>query len=392
MILRINIQAFCLNEDTVAAILALADERLLIRSSINAELGGSVRALEALETTKTPDLIIVETAAEGEALFAELDSLANVCEPGTRVILIGIQNDIALFRELMKMGVSEYMVTPIETSQLLEAIVQSFQGDKTDRSARMIASIAACGGAGSSEVAYCLASELSTTYDSEVIIVDMDIFFGTSALAFNLQPQQTIVDALTQFNRLDPELLERFLVDVNDKISILAAPAALTANIQISAEAVDAVLSLARQMTDFVIVDLPHRWDPWVLDVLVNAEEVILVTEPDLMNLRDAKNMLELLSTKRGKNSPARLVFNKVGKSSKTELSGSNFKKMLKVEPEILIPYDPGLFGAALNNGEIPVTMNEKSKVASAIKDLAALVSGKTPVEKPKKKLFSFFK
>jgi len=392
VILRINIQAFCLNEETVAAVKGLADERLLIRSSINVELGGAVKALEVLETAKTPDLIIVETAAEGDALFGELDSLANVCEPGTRVILIGVQNDIALFRDLMKMGVSEYMVTPIETSPLLDSIVQAFEGDSTDRNARMIASIAACGGAGSSEVAYCLASELTTTYDSEAIIIDMDVFFGTSALAFNVQPQQTVVDALTQFNRLDSELLQRFLVNYNDKISILAAPAALSANIQISAEAVDALLALARQMTDFVIVDLPHRWDPWVLEVLVNAEEVILVTEPDLMNLRDAKNMLELLSAKRGKNAPARLVFNKVGKSAKTELSTKNFKKMLNVEPEILIPYDPGLFGAALNNGEIPVTMNEKSKVATAIKDLAALVSGKAPVEKPKKKLFSFLK
>lgn len=392
MILRINIQAFCLNEDTVAAIKGLADERLLIRSAINVELGGHAKALEVLEAAKAPDLIIVETVARGDALYAELDALANVCEPGTRLLMIGVENDIVLFRELMKMGVSEYLLTPVTTAQLLESIVAAFQSDQTDRNARMIATIAASGGAGSSEVAYCLAAELTSTYDSEAIVIDMDVFFGTSALAFNIQPQQTVVDALTQSTRLEPEMLQRFLVRYDDKISVLAAPAALTANIQISTEAVNALLMLARQMTDYVIVDLPHRWDAWVQEILVNAEEVLLVTEPDLMNLRDAKNMLEVLSTKRGKNAPARLIFNKVGKSAKTELSDKNFKKTLHAEPEIMIPYDPHLFGSALNNGEIPSKMDEKSKVAIAIKALAALVSGKAPVEKPKKSLFSFLK
>jgi len=392
VILRINIQAFCLNEDTVAAVQALSDERLLVRSAINVEMGGYAKALEVLETAKTPNLIIVETTAQGDALYAELDGLANVCEPGTRLLLIGIENDIALFRELMKMGVSEYLLTPISTAQLIESIIAAFQTDQTDRNARMIATIAASGGAGSSEVAYCLAAELTSTYDSEAIIIDMDVFFGTSALAFNIQPQQTVVDALTQSTRLEVEMLQRFLVPYNDKISILAAPAALTVNIQISSEAVDALLTLARQMTDYVIVDLPHRWDSWVQEVLVNAEEVLLVAEPDLMNLRDAKNMLEALSTKRGKNSPARLIFNKVGKSAKTELSDKNFKKTLHVEPEIMIPYDADLFGSALNNGEIPINIDEKSKVTLAIKALAALVSGKTPVEKPKRNLLSYLK
>jgi pilus assembly protein CpaE len=392
VILRINIQAFCLNQDTVDAIKGLAEERLLIRSTINAELGGHARALEVLESAKAPDLIIVETTAENDALFEELDALANMCEPGTRLLLIGVQNDIALFRELMNMGVSEYLLTPINTAQLLDSIVAAFHNDDTDRNARMIASIGASGGAGSSEIAYCLAVELASSYDSEVIIIDMDVFFGTSALAFNIQPQQTVVDALTQSNRLDPELLQRFLVEYDDKISILAAPAALTATVKITSEAVDALLTQVRQMTDYVIVDLPHRWDSWVQETLVNAEEVLLVTEPDLLNLRDAKNMLEVLSAKRGKNSPARLIFNKVGKSVKTELSNKNFKKTLNAEPEIMVPYDANLFGSALNNGEIPVNMDEKSKVSLAIKELAALVSGKAPVEKPKKKLFSFLK
>lgn len=392
MILRINIQAFCLNQDTVDAVEGLAEERLLIRSTINAELGGHARALEALETAKAPDLIIVETTAENDALFEELDTLANMCEPGTRLLLIGVQNDIALFRELMTMGVSEYLLTPTSTAQLLDSITAAFHNDDTDRNARMIATIAACGGAGSSEIAYCLAAELASTYDSEVIVVDMDVFFGTSALAFNIQPQQTVVDALTQSNRLDPELLQRFLVEYDDKISILAAPAALTATVNITNEAMDALLTQVRQMTDYVIVDLPHRWDSWVQETLVNAEEVLLVTEPDLLNLRDAKNMLEVLSTKRGKSSPARLIFNKVGKSVKTELSTKNFKKTVNAEPEIMVPYDPNLFGSTLNNGEIPVNMDEKSKVSLAIKELAALVSGKAPVEKPKKKLFPFLK
>ena len=390
--LRINIQAFCLDEDTATAVNDLSEERFLIRSAIKVTMGGHTKAMEDLNTGKTPDLIIVETTAKGDALFAELDALANVCEPETRLIIIGVDNDIELFRKLMQMGVSEYLLRPVTTAQLLETIVQIFKSDQTDRSARVIAAISASGGAGSSQMAYCLATELTAAYDSQAIVIDMDLFFGTSALAFNIQPQQTFIEVLTQANRLEMEMLERLLMQYNDRISILASPATLTTSMQISLETVNTLLTLVRQMTDYVIIDLPHRWDPWVQEILVDADEIILVAEPDLINFRDAKNMLEALATIRGKKSQPRLILNKVGKSTKTELSENNFKNTLHLAPDVLIPYDPNLFGSAMNNGDIISNINNKSKVALAIKELAALVSGNTAMVESKRKLFSFLK
>lgn len=374
------------------AVEGLSDERLLIRSTIKAQTGGVPAALENLGQQKSPDLIIVETDAQGDALFDELEELANVCDPGVRLLLIGSQNDILLFRDLMKMGVSEYLLAPVTTAQLLESTVEAFRDDDKDRNGRMLAVLGARGGAGSSDIAHNLAVELQKDYGGEVILVDLDLFFGTAALAFNVQPQQTVLDALTQHSRLDAALLNRFLVKVDDHISLLASPANLNNNFNMTPEAVDALLTLVRQMADFIVIDLPHQWDGWVQDVLVNADEVILVTQPDLASLRDTKNILEALSSKRGRNAPAKMVFNQMGRTKKTELSESNFKKTLNVSPSATVPYEPALFGTALNNGDIVVNMKGNSKIASAMKGLAGLVSGREAVANEKRGVFSFIK
>jgi len=392
VILRIPIGAFLLNQDSKAAVESLKQDGLFFRCTIEAHDGGIEAAATYFADQRTPTLLIVETAAQQDRMFEQLEALANVCDPDVKLVLIGAQNDIELFRTLIRSGVSDYLITPVTADQLKASVSKIFEGGSGGRLGRVIAFAGMTGGVGSSVIAHNAAHEMSVHYDEQAIVVDLDIAYGTAALDYNMQPRQTIVDALTQAGRLDAGLLGQYLMEFGEtKLSVLASPASLGTGLQITPEALDAVITVVKPMAEFIVLDLPHAWDPWVNDVLAGADEVVLVSRPDLTNLRNAKNMIEYLGPKRGNNSPTRLVLNQTGAAKRTELSSGDFKDQLAMEPSLSIPYDPEAFGRALNNGEMMSKASAKSKATEAIIELAKIVSGREASEEDGKKGLSLF-
>lgn len=394
MILRISIGAFLSSQETLEVVEALKEDRLLFRSAIDVHEGGISGAVSTLADKQTPQLLIVESASQGDRIFEELDALANVCDPETRVILIGGENDIGLFRTLIQAGISDYLVTPLSGDVLRESIANIFEGAGSDSSARVIAFAGMTGGAGSSVIAQNVAYELAAAYDEQVIIVDLDLPFGTAALTYNMQPRQTIVDALSQADHLDAGLLNQFFMDFGDsKLSVLASPSSLSIGMNITPDSFDLLMRVLKQMAEFIVLDVPHVWEPWVNDVIAAADDLILICRPDLTNLRNAKNVVEYLGPKRGVDYPTRMVLNQVGAAKRADLSNKDFKDALALDPSLSIPYDPEAFGRALNNGEMMSKASAKSKATAAIIDLAKMVSGReASADEGKKKGFSFFK
>lgn len=377
MILRINIGAFVLTDAVRDAVNALNDDRLFLRSTISVQEGGMASALEFLTQRSTPELLLVETTSMDEALFNELNALADVCQPGTRVIIVGAENDINLFKTLIDQGISQYFLETVTVEELKAAIVDAFADKSLSAKSRTIAFSGLRGGVGSSVLAHNVASELAHLYDEDVIIVDLDIPFGTAALGYNLQPSQTIADAIAQAGSIDETLLMRYLESGGKNVSILCAPGNLNSGIEITPQALESVLNIVKQMASYVVLDIPHIWNAWVQDMVVDADDAVIVGVPDLYNLRDGKNMFEFLSPNRGLEAPTRLVLNKVGELKKGELSEKEFKDVLGTKPSLNIPFDPDAFSGAMNNGDMLRKVAPKSKATQAVETLAKMVSGK---------------
>jgi len=377
LILRINIGAFVLTDAVRDAVNALNDDRLFLRSTISVQEGGMATALEFLTQRSTPELLLVETKSMDEALFNELNALADVCQPGTRVIIVGAENDINLFKTLIDQGISQYFLETVTAEELKTAIVDAFADKSLNAKSRTIAFSGLRGGVGSSVLAHNVASELARIYDEDVIIVDLDIAFGTAALGYNLQPTQTIADAIAQAGSIDETLLIRYLESGGKNVSLLCAPGNLNSGIEITPHALESVLNIVKQMASYVVLDIPHIWNAWVQDMVVDADDTVIVGTPDLYNLRDGKNMFEFLSPNRGLEAPTRLVLNKVGELKKGELSEKEFKDVLGTKPSLNIPFDPDAFSAAMNNGDMLRKVAPKSKATQAVETLAKMVSGK---------------
>ena len=269
---RISIQAFCDDARVAEALQYAAADRRLAKTHVSVHMGGITAAISHYADSPTPNLIIVDSALRGSQIVSELDQLAESCDPGTKVIVIGRHNDVLLYRELLKRGVAEYLVTPVDPMCLMESISNLYNNPDTDPVGHVFAFIGAKGGVGSSTVCHNVAWTMSEVLKTDVTIADLDLAFGTTGLDFNQDPVQGIAEALAAPERLDDQLLDRLLTKCSEHLSIFAAPVVLDREYDISADACELVIDVVRQNVPFVAVDLPHGWSAWSKRVLLQAE------------------------------------------------------------------------------------------------------------------------
>ena len=372
---RITVHVFAERTDTLAAAERAGQDRRMSRATTQIRVGGVPAAIAAYQYESTPPLIMVESMADARTLLNQIDDLAEVCDAGTKVIIIGATNDIQLYRELMRRGVSEYIVAPVQPLQLISAIDNLFADPAQPFVGRSIAFVGARGGSGASALAHNTAYAMSERIGLNTVIVDYDLPFGTAGLDFNQDPLNGVVDALNHPDRLDATLLDRMMARCTDKLSLFAAPATLEGDWDIQPEAFAEVTSRIRSTAPFVVLDLPHLWSTWMRQTLISADEVVLVATPDLASLRNAKNMIDLIKQGRPNDAPPRLVLNQVGMPGRPEIPAKDFGAALGIHPSLSIGFDAKMFGAAANNGQMILDANGKSKIADAFETLAQIVS-----------------
>ncbi len=393
---RISIHAFCEFPDTGAALQRAAADRRLSKAHLTVQLGGIAAGVEFYQGQVTPNLLIVETRLNGQAALDELDRLAEVCDPATKVIVVGRVNDVELYRELMRRGASEYLVAPLSPLQLIEVISGLYLDPNAKPVGRVIAFFGARGGTGSSSIAHnvgwCVAEEFSIN----TTIVDFDLPFGTTGLDFNDEAGQGVADALSAPERLDDVLLDRLLIKRGEHLSLFTAPAMLERDYDAMPEAYEAVVDATRQLTPCVIVDMPHAWTPWAKHCLVAADEIVVVATPDLASLRNSKNLIELLRHARPNDNPPRLVINQAGMPKRPEIPAKDFAETMGLEPAAVLAFDAALFGQAANNGQMILELQPKAPTSEGIRRLAGLVTGRASATKVPEKspaaILSFLK
>jgi pilus assembly protein CpaE len=382
---RISLQAFCETGDLAAAVEAAGGDRRMARAHVKVQMGGLPAAVEAYGTSPTPNLVVIETRQVGEKLFAELERLAHVCDPGTKVVLIGHVNDIQLYRELMRRGVSEYLTMPVPVLSIIRAVSDLYADPSSEPLGRSIAFIGAKGGTGSSMVAHNVAWSIARRFSNDVVLADLDLAFGTAGLDFNQDPSQGIADAVHAPERLDDTFLERLLARCTDHLNLLAAPATLDRTYDFEEQVFEGIIDVAQGGVPAVVLDVPHVWTAWAKKTLLAADEVVITAEPDLANLRNAKNLIDLLKAARRNDSPPRLVLNKVGMTKRPEIKPDEFVASLGIGLDATIPFDAQLFGTAANNGQMIAETDAKSPVANAFVEIAQIVTGRTETRRPRR-------
>jgi pilus assembly protein CpaE len=234
-------------------------------------------------------------------------------------------------------------------------------------------------------VAHNVGWSIARSFDNDVVVTDLDLAFGTAGLDFNQDPAQGIAEAVNAPDRLDDNFLDRLLARCSEHLSLLAAPATLDRTYDFSETAFEHVIDVAQAGVPTVILDLPHAWNAWIRKTLLAADEIVLTVEPDLANLRNAKNMVDLLKAARSNDHPPRLVVNKSGLAKRPEIKTDDFATALGITPLAVIPFDAQLFGTAANNGQMIAEADAKSPVAETFDMIARTITGRAEAKRAKR-------
>lgn len=382
---RISVHAFCESEALQQVMERCANDRRVAKVSLRITSGGIAAAANMFSGAPTPNLIILETKANAGSLLAELAPLAAVCDPSTKVVIVGYYNDIALYRELIRNGISEYMVQPVAMPDILTAMASIFVDPEAEPLGRSIAFIGSKGGTGASTIAHNCAFGISNLFSTETILADLDLPYGTANIDFDQDPALGIAEAVFAPDRLDEVFLDRLLTKCSEHLSLLAAPSLLDRAYDFDGHAFQPVLDVLQRSAPVTVLDVPHAWSEWTRSVLSSVDEVVITAVPDLANLRNAKNMLDALRKMRPNDKPPHLVLNQVGMPKRPEISPSDFCEPLEIDPIAIIPFDINLFGNAANSGRMISEVDPKSPTAETFSQISHIVTGRVAIRKAKK-------
>jgi pilus assembly protein CpaE len=386
---RISIQAFCESVETAAAVQAAGEDRRLGKAHLKIQMGGMAAASEAYRAASTPNVVVLEFEQQAETILRGLDSLAEVCDPGTRVIVIGRHNDVTLYRELVRRGVSDYLIAPVNTLDIVRAICGLYSAPDAKPVGRILAVIGAKGGVGASTIAHNIAWSIARDLNLDSVVTDLDLAFGTAGLDYNQDPPQGIADAVFSPERIDTNFVDRLLSKCSENLSLLAAPATLDRVYDFGAEAFDSIFDSLRATVPSIVLDVPHQWTGWTQRTLLAADDILIVAAPDLANLRNAKNFMDYLKTARINDHRPFYILNQVGVPKRPEIKPADFAKALDDEPAAIIPFEPQIFGTAANNGQMIAEVAGNHKVAETFRQLAQTLTGREEFKKPGNSLFA---
>ncbi len=386
---RVSVQAFCETVETAAAIQAAGEDRRMAKAHLRIQMGGLIAAIEAYQSSPTPNVIILESENRSEDILAGLDQLASVCDAATRVIVIGRMNDVALYRELVRRGISDYLIAPVGALQIVRAVCGLFSAPDAKPVGRIIAVVGAKGGVGASTIAHNIAFSIARDLTLDSVVTDLDLAFGTAGLDFNQDPPQGIAEAVFSPDRIDNAFVDRLLSKCTDHLSLLAAPATLDHVYDFGADAFEAIFDSLRATVPCVMLDVPHQWTGWTKQILVGADDILIVAAPDLANLRNTKNLYDFLKAARPNDHRPLYCLNQIGVPKRPEIKAADFAKALDDDPVAAIPFDPQLFGSAANNGQMIAEIAANHRTTDVLRQLAQKLTGRAEVKKQRSSLLS---
>ncbi len=388
---RVAIQAFCETHDVKQVLLALSADRRMAKTMLKVQDGGVAACLEAYRGAPTPNVIIIESNNDRSGLLLRLDELSQYCDSGTRVLVIGQTNDVLLYRELIKRGVSEYLIAPVGVLEIISTLSSMYNSGEGESLGRVIGVVGAKGGVGASTIAHNLAFLIAQDFEMATTLVDLDLPFGTAGLDFNQDPPQGVAEALQSPERLDTNFVDRLLSKCTENLSLLAAPATLERPFDFQETEFDGLIDILRASTPAIVLDIPHIWNAWTRRIVTSVDSLVIVCAPDLANLRNAKTLIDVVKQARPNDQKPGIILNMTGVPKRPEIGIAEFAKALDCELLATLPFDPALFGTAANNGQMLVEVQPKSKVIESLTQVARQVTGRAESKAPRKSLLAPF-
>lgn len=341
--------------------------------------GGLRSAVQALSVSSSPSILVVDLSESGDPL-GDISALAEVCEPGTVVIAIGQVNDVRLYRDLLGSGIHDYLLKPLSSGLMRDALAQAqamlnaprLSEGSNETPHLSTAVIGTRGGVGASTIASSIAWLFSADHKQPTALLDLDIHFGTGALSLDLEPGRGLTDAIENPSRIDGLFIERAMIRAGEHLSLLSAEAPINHPLLTDGSAFVRLEEEFRHAFEHTVIDLPRNMLINFPHVLGDVNVVLLVTELTLAGARDA---IRILSWLRGNAPHAQImvVANRM-QAGLAEISRADFEASIERKINVVIPFDLKAAVHCAKLGQTFAEANRATKAGAALRDLALSV------------------
>ncbi len=319
--------------------------------------GGLRNAVQSLSVSASPNILFVDLSESADPLN-DINALAEVCEPGTLVIAAGQVNDVRLYRDLVASGIHDYLLKPFTVDQLrdtfthAQSILSGPRGEaQVEKPHVMTAVIGVRGGVGASSLATSLPWLLGEKAHRTTALLDLDVHFGTGALALDLEPGRGLTDAIENPSRIDGLFIERAMVRANERLSVLSAEAPINQPLMTDGSAYFQLQEEMKNAFESTVLDLPRHMLIQYPHMVHDAHVAVVVSELTLAATRDTIRILAWLKT----NAPQTkviVVSNRVPSGGALEISRKDFEQSIERNIDIAFPDEAKVAAQAAKLGK----------------------------------------
>lgn len=336
---------FTRDDESRAALQSLGDDWRFARVSLEVVDGDVDTAISTFQTIASPDLIIIQTDVIDDTLTERLEALSGHCSEGTGAIVIGPVNDVNLYRKLINMGISDYLVRPVTGEQLGQEITETLIEQIGAAGSRLIAVAGAKGGVGTTAISEALAWALSENMNQKTFLIDAAGGWSSLSVGMNFEPATTLSEAARAAVEGNEDGLSRMIFQASERLFILSSGGDVMLEDLVAPENYEILIDHLMSMYPVVIVDLSGATPGLKRCVFNRAHQILLVTAPVLTSVRACRSLMqEIKSLRGGSDEDIEVILNMQGMAARHEVPKNQIEEGLERKLSSVLPFDPALF------------------------------------------------
>lgn len=343
-----RVTLFTRDAETRQAFEGIARDWRFARVTLDVSEGDVNTAVETYTQYGSPDLVIIQTDEISDAFSDRIEALGGVCGESTAAIIIGPVNDVNLYRRLVGMGVSDYLVRPVKTEPLSHDIAAILIKNIGATGSRLISLMGGKGGVGVSLAAQTIAWATSGTLNQKTFLLDAAGGWSTLSVGLGFEPSTTLAEAAKAAAENRTDSLTRMIHQASEKLFVLSSGGDVMLDDNASPEHYEKLLDYLMAIYPIVIVDLSQSPAALRRVALKKSHKILLLTVPTLPSVRATRTLLqEIKDLRGGNNDAADVVVNMQGYSTKNEVSKAQIEQGLDRRIATILPFVADTFASA---------------------------------------------
>ncbi|MDR0556121.1 MAG: AAA family ATPase [Holosporaceae bacterium] len=326
--------------------------------------------IEFLKNNRTPKILMIDIS-DSELPLGDIARIRECCTPDVGIVTIGSRNDVGLFRDLMAMGVVDYLIKPLNYALLHRAIelANGKISEYTEKMGKMVLFVSSVGGAGATTAITNVAWILANRHFKRTLVVDMDFLYGTANLMLDVKAGNTFLDNLESPDKIDGYFVDLITKKCGQRLYYLGGLVDLMRGVNVDMEVFDKLMIAIKRQFNYVLLDTQRDISAINRICRAKADSFTVMVEMSMASAQNTVRILELLHTEY----PGKqiiIVANKMGLSSGGALSKESFERIIDRKIDYSMHLDETTALAAANIGQpLAMSNNPITDVLEAITD-----------------------